>query len=60
MVTKGEGLRERARHAINAEGDGGSIKMSCENHEGTEEDEEGTKMSQENASSHRKDYLGAS
>jgi hypothetical protein len=60
MVTKGEGMRGQAKHAINAEGDGGSIKISSENHEGTEEDEEGTKMSQENASSHRKDNLGAS
>jgi hypothetical protein len=60
IVTKGESLRGHVNHAINADGDGGSIKMSCENHEGTEEDEEGTKMSQENASSNRKDYLAVS
>jgi hypothetical protein len=60
MVAKYEGLRGHLNHAINADGDGGSIKMSCGNHEGTEEDEEGTKMSQENASSYRKDNLGFS
>jgi hypothetical protein len=60
IVTKGEGLKVHVNHAINADGDGSSIKISNENHEGTEEDEEGTKMSQENASSHRKDYLAVS
>ena len=57
MVTKEEGLRLHVNHAINSDGDVGSIKMSNENHEVSEEDEDGAKMSQDIASSQWKDNL---